>query len=708
MALQLSTKRQYSKSRLAGLLFAIFALAAQPFLAMNLPTVFAAETAPEITALAPVLWNGSNYKGINVDMRFKNVTGLEGAVVTVNRADGSTVVKTMKQSRIDWANSQNGAASSLTTPFVIQAGTYDETASSSWSLPSTTSWTKASVPQSVTMVFTFDDASKNITKTADIDSRGIVYASLLPIDRTAPATTIIAPTGVVGNTFVVTGTATDNENLNRVYVQLVNRDNGQRYGGTTVNLIGKGTKAEWSVVYDAKQWSLSSGRYAAHVSVVDMNGNTGSAGWTENFTVDITAPETTLKTPTGLVGGSFTVSGTATDNQSLNRVYVQLVNRENSQRYGGTTVHLIGQGTSADWSVQYTAATHGLPDGIYAAHVAVVDMVGNVANVGWSENFTIDATTPTVAFTSPVNNSAHRGAVEIKATVQDEHLRHYYYKVDRKTATGTWQHVASATVLSGSITNKTIYTLPATALEGDYRVQLAARDAVGGTADSGNRSQDVYLYFRVDKTAPTVQLDVAATNPTQATVTVADDYKLGNAYVDLYRNKVVNGANQVDWTTKQSLCGGSFAGMSEGTKTCTLPELTDGIYWLRVGGFDLVGNGATAFNRMFIVDTTLQSVRGSYVYRSSGVQVGDLGEASAEIVATPTTPAVLSATDTAMLPTQASDQNIFGATDETSECGKILGLCWYWWVPIGIATAGVIWFAAAYVRRRSADAAAWL
>lgn len=119
------------------------------------------------------------------------------------------------------------------------------------------------------------------------------------VDSTNPATTI-AVSAVANGRFTVSGTATDSAALNRVYVQLVNRTTGKRCGGETINLIGKGTTAQWSKEYNVTAlYEVSSSPeparcgdsdYAAHVSVVDMAGNSGTAGWTNNFFVDTTAP----------------------------------------------------------------------------------------------------------------------------------------------------------------------------------------------------------------------------------------------------------------------------------------------------------------------------------------------------------------------------------------------------------------------------------
>lgn len=135
---------------------------------------------PEITLLKPVLWSGADYKGARVDFDVKSVVGLQNIVAKLTRSDGTTVEKTIKQPKIDWINDQDGANASLVVPFVAQALTYSEISDSWWSLPSLTSWTKDSVPESVTVELIFAD--NVVSKTAPIDTASLDYLSLLSTD----------------------------------------------------------------------------------------------------------------------------------------------------------------------------------------------------------------------------------------------------------------------------------------------------------------------------------------------------------------------------------------------------------------------------------------------------------------------------------------------------------------------------------------------
>lgn len=168
-----------------------------------------------------------------------------------------------------------------------------------------------------------------------IDFAGNASAWSSPVhyyyDAANPATDI-AVSAVVDGEFTVSGTATDKLALNRVYVQLVSRVSGQRCGGTTISLIGQGAMVNWSQQYDIATLGCPEGNYAAHVSVVDMAGNTSSAGWTDDFLAEaakgIDPAEPTDPTDPGEeTPGSDDKTGTGSDTTTGG----------NNQNQGGST-----------------------------------------------------------------------------------------------------------------------------------------------------------------------------------------------------------------------------------------------------------------------------------------------------------------------------------------------------------------------------------
>lgn len=142
------------------------------------------------------------------------------------------------------------------------------------------------------------------------------------VDNTPPETTLnVSP--VTNGKLTVSGTATDANGLNRIYLQLVSRSENKRCGGTTISMLNQGASVDWSRTYDIHDilWNndttgatkCAEGEYAAHVNVVDAAGNAQSFGWTDNFFVDMTAPAVTLNDITAITEGEDVVVTGATD-----------------------------------------------------------------------------------------------------------------------------------------------------------------------------------------------------------------------------------------------------------------------------------------------------------------------------------------------------------------------------------------------------------
>ncbi len=104
--------------------------------------------APAFTSPAANFRDGADYAGIAVDVRVRDVTDATRVVVRVDREGAPAVVKTSKPALLSALNM--GGPRSLTVPIVIRAGSYDESASSSWNHPGAV-WTPTSVPTSVTV-----------------------------------------------------------------------------------------------------------------------------------------------------------------------------------------------------------------------------------------------------------------------------------------------------------------------------------------------------------------------------------------------------------------------------------------------------------------------------------------------------------------------------------------------------------------------------
>lgn len=208
------------------------------------------------------------------------------------------------------------------------------------------------------------------------------------------------------------------------------------------------------------------GKVTIWVRAFDQAGNTSDWSKSVYYYYDGVAPMTTISV-SAVEDGKFTVSGAASDNSELNRVYVQLVHRETGVRYGGTTVHLIGTGSSSPWSVEYDVA--GLPEGNYAAHVSVVDMAGNSGSAGWTDNFFVDKTAPTVSINEI--DSTTDTTPEITGTVTGSDVNRVEVSFDNGA---TWQ----LAVLNG---NNWSYQVSTPLTLGNITVRAKATDNAGNT-----------------------------------------------------------------------------------------------------------------------------------------------------------------------------------------------------------------------------------
>lgn len=234
------------------------------------------------------------------------------------------------------------------------------------------------------------------------------------IDNTAPAKpTITTPvarqwfkTSPITNTWTaVTTDVNDNAEVMGRYQVAYNYDDGHTFGGVNAcpgltmagvtGFIGcrdvNGTSRNHSPA------NSEQGGVTIWVRAIDQAGNAGAWSKSVHYYFDSTAPATDINV-SEVATGTFTVSGTATDNLALNRVYVQLVSRVTGARCGGTTINLITTpfSTSSPWSREYDIDTFGgesCPDGLYAAHVEAVDMAGNRGSAGWTDNFLVTGNT---------------------------------------------------------------------------------------------------------------------------------------------------------------------------------------------------------------------------------------------------------------------------------------------------------------------------
>jgi len=234
-----------------------------------------------------------------------------------------------------------------------------------------------------------------------LDGTGILALSELRVfegsatDTTPPSATVISPTegSLVVAPVTLMGDATDNVGVDSVLVEVRNRD-------TNEWLRDDGTWGAWmeldgvmaSPGAPSTTWSylinnISDGRYKAFIRSFDSAGNTHTkierkfdVGTVDLIvpTGDITAPEVDE-----IVPSPVTLGGWGADNVGVDRVQVELRNRDTNQwlRSDGTlgswealTATLTNPGApNTDWGY----VTPALPDGRYKMFITVFDAAGN-------------------------------------------------------------------------------------------------------------------------------------------------------------------------------------------------------------------------------------------------------------------------------------------------------------------------------------------
>lgn len=467
-------------------------------------------------------------------------------------------------------------------------------------------------------------------------------------------------------------------------------DDGHGFGGSTcpgvtINSTAVYCRDSGSTSRDHVPGANEEGGVTVWVRAIDNASNASPWSRSVHYYYDHTNPTTTITSPTGAVGNSFTVSGDAHDNLALNRVYVQLVNRQNGQRYGGTTINLIpnginAHGIDAGWAKTFDANALGLPDGDYAANVEVVDMAGNSFNPGWTADFTVDTTKPKIknaGLSDTLLNSTDSNPI-LTAKVKDalSGVAKVQYRIldenGDKISGHNWVDLVAADGAFDSNKEFIDSLVDVAGLDdGNYILRLRAFDA------AGNKKSGANLSFAIDRTAPVV---------------TAKDYK------DFDKTPTLTGTTS-DATDVVTVNGGiatvSPTANSHGTYSWsyTLTKQTIGKHIVTVVSTDLANNSSTVQATVKIKRPTLPL--GAFI----GGRGGADPQTQAGFAAINTAGAqVLGANTNA--PNNANDSNNDKAEDghtkgaqttlknndkdKVSNSGAFLGLGWWWLLVIAV------------------------
>ncbi|WP_338280958.1 adventurous gliding motility protein AgmC [Corallococcus caeni] len=376
--------------------------------------------------------------------------------------------------------------------------------------------------------------------------------STFTVDQTPPTVAISTPAdGSTINTPNVTVTGTS---AGASFVTLT--FDGASYGPINVDSSGN-----WSY---ALPGPLAEATYTVTATATDAAGNTSTPD-SSTFTVDLTAPTVAISSPAdGAVIGTDTVTVTGT---STGATSVTLT-------YNGTDYGPIPVDASGNWSFQLPVT---LPEGSHTVTAVSTDAAGNESTPA-TTTFTVDLTVPTVAISTPANNTSVN-----TATV---------------TVTGTTTNATSVTLTFEGASYGPInvdgsgnwsFPLPGPLAEATYTVTAVSVNGAGTTSATATST------FTVDLTPPTVAISTPADGAVVGTDTVTvTGTSTGATSVTLTYNGTDYGPIPVD---------------GAGNWTYPLPvSLPEGSITVTAVATDAAGNESTPDDTTFTVDLTAPEV----------------------------------------------------------------------------------------------------
>ena len=376
----------------------------------------------------------------------------------------------------------------------------------------------------------WDDGDMNYDSAAFIDDVAVFNAipggctpgatSVTP-DTTAPETTVTAPAPVTGPSTSIDFAA------NEAGASFECRVDAAAYlpCGSPAVLTG-----------------LADGPHTFAVRATDANGNVDATPATTTWTVDATAPDTSITS--GPAAGSATSATTAAFgfDAEADATYECRLD--------------AGAWAACTSGASYTA----LAAGDHTFRVRATDAYGNVEPTPAFRTWTVDTTAPSASFTAGPAALVNAATADLALT-SDDGTATFECRVDDAVA---WTACSAAVHLAGLA-------------DGDHVLHVRAVDPAGNTGAEATRA------WTVDTTSP-----VAAFTDGPAPVAGT-----GTAHITL-------SADESGATFECSLDGAAWAAC---TSPVDLTGLVDGQHTLRVRATDVAGNTGAVATRTWTVDT---------------------------------------------------------------------------------------------------------
>ncbi len=327
--------------------------------------------------------------------------------------------------------------------------------------------------------------------------------------------------------------------------------------------------------------TLAEGSYTFWVRATDVGGNTDTSPASRAFSVDVTAPDTTITTgPDGATSDATPTFGYSSEADTTFACVI----------LAGSTAPDVGTSwleCTADTSgvSSYTPST--LSDGAYTFWVRATDDAGNTDATPASRAFSVDTTAPDTTVTDGPNGATSDNTPTFAFSSEADTTFECVILAGSSTPDGTttWLNCTIDTTGVGSYT-------PSVLNDGTYTFWVRATDAVGNVETSpASRA------FSVDATAPDTTITAGPDGPTNdATPTfgyISEANTTFECVVLVGSTAPDGGTTWVDCTTDTS-----------GVGSYTPATLGDGAYTFWVRATDANQNAdASPASRAFSVDS---------------------------------------------------------------------------------------------------------
>ena len=347
------------------------------------------------------------------------------------------------------------------------------------------------------------------------------------------------------NDVTVSGTATDNNGIKAMDISF---NNGTSWTNIYTDVSASVSPYSWSYVYTVDTVGPVYSTDGTHTYLVRGTDAFGSVSIESGqFTVDATAPSSSINQPAdgSTVNGTISLSGTGTDNISLDSVYYNIsLATDPAPSFPADYTVFLGD---YSWSANFNTNTLATPDGSYILRIVSQDTAGNDnSSSPVTVDFDIDQTTdrPIISYSS-ISASGNfvenllPGSKQVTGTITDDDsvqassVQYFLYNESGAAISADWANVSGQPG-----TNSTLATWTHTfssLTDGKYQMAIRAGDIYDnatGPYTPGGFGWDVSpnVEFAVDTALPVTSITV--TSPSGAANYANADFTVNGTATD--------------------------------------------------------------------------------------------------------------------------------------------------------------------------------